>query len=42
MSHLRCSAHNKRVVIQTVTVLDGMEYNIHQAHQNPFSKEIFS
>lgn len=33
MSHLRCSEHAKRVVvIQTVTVIDGMEYNIHQAY----------
>ena len=40
MSHLRCSEHAKRVVvIQTVTVIDGTEYNI---HQNPSSKEIFS
>jgi len=44
MSHLRCSEHAKRVVvIHTARVIDGTEYNIHQAyHQNPFSKEIFS
>lgn len=44
MSHLRCSEHAKRVVvIQTARVIDGTEYNIHQAyHQNPSSKEIFS
>ena len=44
MSHLKCSEHAKRVVvIQTARVIDGTEYNTHQAyHQNPFSKEIFS
>ena len=35
MSHLRCSEHAKRVVVtQTVTVIDGMEYNIHQAYHS--------
>ena len=43
MSHLRCSEHAKRVVvIQTARVIDGTEYNIHQAYQIPSSKEIFS